>query len=329
MKQRVLSGMQPTGQLHLGNYFGALKKWVEIQDSYECFYCIVDWHALTTAYQDSSAVADACMAVAADWLAAGLDPEKCVMFVQSHVPEHAELHLLLSMVTPVAWLERVPTYKEKQQELTGKDLSTYGFLGYPLLQTADIILYKAGLVPVGEDQVPHLELAREITRRFNSNFGEVFPEPQALLSPVPKLRGTDGRKMSKSYNNSILMAEEPADLDRKIKPMMTDPRRKRRTDPGEPDDCPVFDLHRVFTEAAKQEEVAHLCRTAGFGCLDCKGILLERMHPIMDPMKQRRDELLKQPERIREILRDGAARARKVAEETMEQVRAAIGLLRA
>lgn len=328
MKKRILSGMQPTGRLHLGNYFGALKNWVGLQDSYECFHCIVDWHALTSTYADTSNLASATLEVAADWLAAGLDPNRSVIFIQSHVPEHAELHLLLSMITPLGWLERVPTYKEKQQETTGKDLTNYGFLGYPVLQTADIILYKAEVVPVGEDQVAHLELAREITRRFNGYYGAIFPEPQALLSPTPKLRGTDGRKMSKSYNNTILMAEDPAELDQKIKPMMTDPRRKRRTDPGEPDDCPVFDLHLSFTEQPKRDEVAHLCRTAGFGCLDCKKILLERMHPVMDPMKARREEWLATPDRILEVLADGAARARMVARETIEQVNAAVGLVK-
>lgn len=326
--KRILSGMQPTGQLHLGNYFGALKNWVGLQGSYECFHCIVDWHALTSAYEDSSRVSDNCMLVAADWLAAGLDPQRSVIFVQSHVPEHSELHLLLSMVTPVSWLERVPTYKEKQQEIQGKDLSTYGFLGYPVLQAADIILYKAECVPVGEDQVPHLELAREITRRFNGFYGKIFPEPQALLSAMPRLRGTDGRKMSKSYNNSILMAEAAADLDKKVRPMMTDPRRKRRTDPGEPEDCPVFDLHKVFTEDEKRSEVAHLCRTAGFGCLDCKKVLLDRMHPVIGPMRERREEWMAHPERIREVLRDGAQRAGRVARETMAEVRDAMGLLR-
>ncbi len=321
--------MQPTGQLHLGNYFGALKNWVQLQDSYECFYGIVDLHALTTAYDSSDTVADAVIAVAADWLSAGLDPEKSVLFIQSHVQEHAELHLILSMITPIPWLERVPTYKEKQQELAGKDLSTYGFLGYPVLQTADIILYKAEVVPVGEDQVPHIELAREVTRRFNNYYGNIFPEPQTLLSSSPKLRGTDGRKMSKSYGNSIFMAEDPAELDRKVRKMMTDPRRKRRSDPGGPEDCPVFDLHKVFTEPEKREEVAHLCRTAGWGCLDCKQVLLDRMHPVMDPMKRRRDELLMHPDRILAVLHQGADRARRVARQTMEQVRAAIGLLKA
>ncbi len=248
-RPRILSGMRPTGALHLGNYLGALENWVSLQDRYECFFSIADWHSLTTDYADTSAIRENVIDVATDWLAAGLDPARSTLFVQSLVPQHAELHLLLSMIVPVPWLERVPTYKEQQQQLSDKDLSTYGFLGYPLLQTADIIIYKANAVPVGEDQAPHVEIAREIVRRFNNLYGEVFPEPQTLLTEAKRIPGTDGRKMSKSYGNAIFLKDDPETVRQKLRPMVTDPARKRRTDPGDPDKCPVFDLHRAFSPA--------------------------------------------------------------------------------
>ena len=255
-RPRILSGMRPTGALHLGNYMGALDNWVGLQDRYECFFSVVDWHSLTTDYANPGDVRENVIEVATDWLAAGLDPERSTLFIQSLVPQHAELHLLLSMIVPVPWLERVPTYKEQQQNLEGKDLSTYGFLGYPVLQTADIIVYKADAVPVGEDQAPHIELAREIVRRFNHLYGEVFPEPQTLLTEAKRIPGTDGRKMSKSYGNAIYLKDDPETLKQKLRPMLTDPARKRRTDPGDPDKCPVFDLHRAFSPEATREWAA-------------------------------------------------------------------------
>src|SRR5215813_10031523 len=244
-KQRVLSGMRPTGKLHLGNVVGALSNWVKLQDQYECFHFIADWHALTSDFADTSMIKEYRIEMMIDWLAAGLDPKKSVMFVQSAAPQHAELHLILSMITPLGWLERVPTYKEQRENITDKDLGNYGFLGYPVLQAADILMYKGNFVPVGEDQVPHVELTREICRRFNSFYGEVFPEPQALLTPMPRLPGLDGRKMSKSYGNVIFLTDTPEEITKKVKVMMTDPARKRRTDPGNPDVCPVFSYHKL------------------------------------------------------------------------------------
>src|SRR6195256_3673126 len=250
-RKRVLSGMRSTGKLHLGNYVGALDNWVRMQDEYECFFEVADWHALTTDYADTSRVKENSLEVALDWLAAGLDPEKCVMFIQSHIPAHAELHLLFSMITPLGWLERVPTYKEQRDNIKDKDLATYGFLGYPVLQSADILIYKADFVPVGEDQVAHVELTREIARRFNGFYkgrrGQGFPEPQSLLTPTPKLPGTDGRKMSKSYGNTIMLTDPEPVVRLKLKTMVTDPARVRRTDPGNPDVCPVGDLHKIFS----------------------------------------------------------------------------------
>ncbi len=326
-RKRVLSGMRPTGRLHIGHYFGALSNWVRMQEEYDCFFFVADWHALTTDYADTSEIARNRLEIATDWLAAGLDPAKCTMFVQSQVPEHAELHVLLSMVTPLSWLERVPTYKEQQQQLQDRDLSTYGFLGYPLLQTADIIIYKADAVPVGEDQAPHVELTREIVRRFNNLYGPVFPEPKTLLTESKRIPGTDGRKMSKSFGNAIYIKDPPAVVREKLKPMVTDPARKRRTDPGNPDVCPVFDLHRIFTPEARRAEAAQGCRTAGMGCLDCKGILLEHLMPTLDRIRERRTAAAADPARIREILEDGSARARRTARQTLDAAKAAVGIL--
>ena len=323
-RPRVLSGFRPTGPMHIGHLVGALDNWVRLQATHDCFFAICDWHALTSEYGDTAPLRDHVLGMAVDWLAAGLDPERCTLFVQSQVPEHAELHLLLSMIVPVSWLERVPTYKEQQQQITQRDLTNYGFLGYPVLQTADILIYRAELVPVGEDQLSHLELCREITRRFNSLYGEVFPEPQALTTRTPRLPGTDGRKMSKSYGNALNLSDSPEDLRRKVLTMVTDPARKRRTDPGNPDVCPVFDFHKAFSPKTTQEWADVECRRAGIGCIDCKKALLEHLEPVIRPIQERRASLAGQSGRILEILRSGAQRARAEAQRTMERVRAAM-----
>ena len=323
-RPRILSGMRPTGALHLGNLMGALDNWVRLQDPYDCFFAIVDWHSLTTDYADPGPIRENILEVACDWLAAGLDPSRSTLFIQSLVPEHAELHLLLSMIVPVPWLERVPTYKEQQQQLSEKDLSTYGFLGYPLLQTADIVIYKADAVPVGEDQAPHVELSREIVRRFNNFFGPVFPEPQTLLTEAKRIPGTDGRKMSKSYGNAVYMKDDPETMRQKIKPMVTDPARMRRTDPGNPDKCPVFDLHRAFSSPETQGWAAEGCRTAGIGCLDCKGRLIEHMLARLQDVHARRPQFAARPDTVWDILLEGSKKARTVAQVTMDEVRAAM-----
>jgi len=329
-RKRVLSGMRPTGKLHLGNYVGALQNWVGMQNQYECYFCVVDWHALTTDYADTSRVKENSIEVLFDWLAAGLDPERCTMFMQSHVPQHAELHLLFSMITPLAWLERVPSYKEQQANLTEKDLNTYGFLGYPLLQAADILVYKGNFVPVGEDQVPHVELTREIARRFNMFYklegAAVFPEPQPLLTRTPKLPGTDGRKMSKSYGNTIMMADPEPVVRQKLKTMVTDPARVRRSDPGNPDVCPVGDLHRIFSDKATIAKVYEGCRSAGIGCIECKGWVADALVNILNPMQERRKKYEENPRLAWDILEAGSARARQVAEATMTEVREAMGI---
>jgi len=324
-KGRVLSGMRPTGRLHLGHLFGALDNWTRLQEAYECFFFVADWHALTTEYAEMKNVQENIREMVLDMLAAGIDPSKATLFLQSRLHEHAELHLMLSMITPVPWLERNPTYKEQQQELTTKDLSTYGFLGYPVLMASDILLYKANYVPVGIDQVPHLELAREITRRFNHLYGEVFVVPEALLTEFPKVPGTDGRKMSKSYGNAVYLADLPEQVIAKIRPMVTDPARVRRSDPGNPDVCPVFDLHKVFTPQVERDTIIDPgCRTAGIGCLDCKGILLNHMLPALRPIYDRRQELATRPELVQDVLEDGRARAKKVAGETLVEAKRAM-----
>jgi len=324
-KTRVLSGMRPTGKLHLGNYLGALDNWVRMQDEFDCFYFIANWHALTTGAENVGEVPGNTIEMVADWLGAGLDPERSTLFIQSLVPEHAELHLLFSMVTPVTWLERVPTYKEMVEQL-GLESPSYGLLGYPLLQAADILMYKPAWVPVGIDQVPHIELTREVARRFNHVFREVFPEPQARLTEIPKVPGTDGRKMSKSYGNAIYLSDPAGVVRDKVKPMVTDPARKRRSDPGNPDICPVFDLHRIFTPSADREACATGCRTASIGCLDCKDVLLRYLEPALAPIRERRQAFAEKPDRIVEILHAGSARARRVAEATMEDVRRVVPL---
>lgn len=324
MKPRVLSGMRPTGALHLGHLTGALDNWVRMQDQYDCFYSVVDYHALTTDYAETSAIRANVIEVALDWLAAGIDPQRSCVFIQSLVPEHAELHLLLSMVTPLSWLERVPTYKEVQANLEGRDLATYGFLGYPLLQTADIIIYKANVVPVGEDQAPHIELSREIVRRFNNIFGEVFPEPQTLLTPTPRTPGTDGRKMSKSLGNSIFLKDTEAEIRAKLKPMVTDPARKRKTDPGDPAKCPVFDLHKAFSNEETRTWAAAGCQSAAIGCIECKTRLADHVVARVEPMRQKREELAKRPDTVMDILRDGSKRAKEVAGATVREAREAM-----
>jgi tryptophanyl-tRNA synthetase len=323
--------MRPTGKLHLGNYMGALHNWVRLQHEYDCFFFIADYHALTTDYSDPSEIPQNTLDVTLDWLAAGLDPEKCVIFVQSRVPQHAELHLLLSMLTPLGWLERVPTYKEQQENLTGKDLTTYGFLGYPLLQSADILLYGSPgstlSVPVGQDQVAHVELTREVARRFNSMYkAPILIEPQVLLTPSPKLPGTDGRKMSKSYGNTILLTDPEPVVRQKLKSMVTDPARIRRTDPGNPEVCPVFDLHKVFSSAETQQEVREGCTTASIGCIQCKGWLADSVISVLAPLQERRAKYEADKSLVEGILEDGRRRATLRAEETMVEVRAAMGL---
>ena len=329
-RKRVLSGMRPTGKLHLGNFVGALSNWVKMQDQHECFFCVVDWHALTTDYADTSQVKENSVEVLLDWLAAGLDPERSTIFLQSHVPQHAELHLLFSMVTPLGWLERVPTYKEQRENIKDKDLGTYGFLGYPLLQAADILIYKADYVPVGEDQVPHVELTREIARRFNQFYKldgkEVLPEPQPLLTPAPKLPGTDGRKMSKSYGNTLLLTDPEPVVRQKLKTMVTDPARIRRTDTGDPDKCPVGDLHKIFSSTETMARVYEGCRSAGIGCIECKGWVADALVQVLNPMQERRRKYEANPRLAWDILEDGSAKARQVASATMEQVRAAMNM---
>ncbi|HSE91781.1 MAG TPA: tryptophan--tRNA ligase [Methylomirabilota bacterium] len=324
-RERVLSGMRPTGKVHLGNHLGALDNWVRLQEAYDCFFFVANWHALTTDVENVREVPAATIEMLADWLGAGLDPQRATLFVQSWVPEHAELHLLFSMITPVGWLERVPTYKEMIEQL-GLESPSYGFLGYPLLQAADILMYKAKWVPVGIDQVPHVELTREVARRFNHSFAAVFPEPQAKLTEIPKVPGTDGRKMSKSYGNAIYLSDAEATIREKVLPMITDPARRRRSDPGNPDVCPVFDLHRIFTPSADREWAATGCRTAGIGCLDCKSKLLEHMLPALAPIRERRQQYAEKPHVIVDILREGSARARAVARQTMEDVRRVVTL---
>ncbi len=388
---RVLSGMRPTGRLHLGNYHGALRNWVQLQYRYECFFFIADWHMLTTGYEDTARLPEFVREVLIDWLAAGLNPGVATLFIQSHVPEHAELHLLLSMITPLGWLERVPSYKDQQEQLKEKDLATYGFLGYPLLQAADILVYRAAYVPVGEDQVAHVELTRETARRFNHVFGRepdfeekaeravkslggrnttlyrqlrrrfqesgerealeraralvqsnnritvadrerllgflegtgvaILPEPQVLLTESPKVPGLDGRKMSKSYGNTIELREEPESVTRKLRAMVTDPARVRRTDPGDPDKCPVFELHRIYSDEATRKWAAEGCRSAGIGCLDCKQPVIDRIVAEVTEMRRRAQEYVENPELLRDIVAEGAEKAREAARETLDEVR--------
>ncbi|MBV8680977.1 MAG: tryptophan--tRNA ligase [Aquitalea sp.] len=392
---RILSGMRPTGSLHLGHYHGVIKNWVELQSSHDCYFMVADWHALTTNYDDVAIIEKSIWDMVIDWLAAGVDPEKATVFIQSKVPQHAELHLALSMVTPLSWLERVPTYKDQIEKLSTKDLGTYGFLGYPLLQAADILVYKAGLVPVGEDQVPHIELTREVARRFNNLFGRepnfdelaqaaakkigkqgkqfmqqrtaylqdgnaeallaareilaasqnlgvadrerlagwlenkgktILPEPEAKLTAASRMPGLDGQKMSKSYGNTITMREAPEQVSKKVKAMPTDPARVRRTDAGNPEKCPVWQLHQVYSDHETREWVKQGCTSAGIGCLDCKQPVIDGVLREQQPMFERAEQYLSHPDRVKEIVFEGCRRAEKVAKETMGDVRAAMGL---
>jgi tryptophanyl-tRNA synthetase len=393
---RVLSGMRPTGNLHLGHYHGVLKNWVRLQHEYQCLFFVADWHALTTHYDSPSSIEHNTREMLIDWIAAGVDPTQAVLFIQSQVPEHAELHLLLSMITPLGWLERVPTYKEQQEKLSDKDLSTYGFLGYPLLQSADILIYRANMVPVGEDQVPHVEFTREIARRFNHLFGKppgfedkaeeavkklgsrrarvyrelrnryleqgdtealssaralldeaqnlslgdrerlfgylegggriILTEPEALLTEASRMPGTDGQKMSKSYDNTIGLREPPDSVVKKIRTMPTDPARVRRTDPGEPEKCPVWQLHLVYSDEPRKQWVLQGCRSAGIGCLQCKQPVIDAILEEQQPMRERVEPYVKDPLLLNSIVADGCERARKLAQETMRDVRSVMGL---
>jgi tryptophanyl-tRNA synthetase len=395
-QQSVLSGMRPTGRLHLGHYHGALKNWVKMQREYECFYFVADWHALTTHYEDSGIIGESVWDMVIDWLAAGIDPGSAHIFIQSRVPEHAELHVLLSMITPLGWLERVPTYKDQQEKLKERDLATYGFLGYPLLQSADILIYNASYVPVGEDQVAHVELTREVARRFNHLYGRepdfeakaeeaiknlgkknsklykelrrryqergddealqigrallenhanithgdrerlfgylegssrvILTEPQALLTPESKIPGLDGQKMSKSYNNVIALRDAPADIEKKLRTMPTDPARVRRSDPGDPEKCPVWQLHQVYSSEATREWVQQGCRSAGIGCIECKQPVIEAVLAELQPMRERAQEFEANPDLVRKVVEEGCEAARNVATETLEEVRDAMGL---
>lgn len=322
----MVSGMRPTGPLQLGNYFGALENWVRLQDEAQCFFFVADWHALTTGYEETGKIPENTQLMVIDWLSAGIDPERSVIFRQSDLKEHAELHLLFSMITPLSWLERCPTYKDQLKELSDRNISTYGFLGYPCLMAADILMYKPDFVPVGEDQLPHLELSREIARRFNYLYGEVFPEPKEKLNKVTLLPGLDGRKMSKSYGNTISMSGDPDEIRTKIPTMITDPARARRKDPGDPANCSVFTFHKLFSSEEEREEITVGCKNAGIGCVDCKKRLAENMIEKLDPIYQRRKELLQEPDLVPEILKAGEQRAKAVAQKTMSQVREAMGV---
>jgi tryptophanyl-tRNA synthetase len=316
--------MRPTGPLHIGNLHGALANWKAMQDDYDCFFFVADWHALTSDYENTKNLPLYTMEMIMDWLSVGLSPDRCTLFVQSHVKEHAELFLVLSMITPVPWLQRVPTYKEQLAQLADKDLSTFGFLGYPVLQAADIIMYKAYGVPVGEDQVPHVELAREIVRRFNFLFGEVFVEPQSILTETPRILGTDRRKMSKSYNNAIYLSDPPEAVSAKVSEMITDPQRKRRRDPGDPDVCNVFSFHKIYSDGETVVRVNAECRNAGIGCVECKRIMAEGLNAALEPIREKRRYYEAHRDDVARIIADGDARARAVAEDTMQQVRRAI-----
>lgn len=324
MSNRVLSGMQPSGHLHLGNLLGALENWKALQDQYACFFFVADWHALSTNYADTSRIREYTQSLLIDWLAAGIDPKRSTVFVQSWVPDHAILHLLLSMIIPIPWLERNPTYKEKQDEIKEKDLSTYGFLGYPVLQAADILLYKPDYVPVGKDQLPHLELTRELARRFNSLYRPVFPEPKEHLTQFPKVTGTDGRKMSKSYHNTINLSDSEPEVRKKLKTMITDPARVRRTDKGNPDVCPVYDFHKILSSPDVQQRVNQDCRTAAIGCIDCKKMVADAIVERLAPSWEARAELTAKPDYLRDIIQEGKRKASTVAQETMQEVKEAM-----
>jgi tryptophanyl-tRNA synthetase len=325
-RKRVVSAMRVTGRMHLGNYHGALKNWLKLQHEYDCYFFAADLHALTTEYEHPQGIAGQSIAMLQDWLAAGLDPALCKLFIQSSVPGHSELHLLLSMLTPLPWLERVPTYKDQKEKLKAKDLNTYGFLGYPVLQSADVLLYKAHYVPVGEDQVAHLELTREIARRFNFLYGgQILPEPEVLLTQTPKFPGLDGQKMSKSYNNTIGLTEAPESVTAKIKSMPTDPARVRRTDPGEPEKCPVWSLHKIYSSEEVKDWVVKGCRSAGIGCLDCKKPLIDSIIAEQKPIIERAKEF-EDPKIVRKLIQDSTEQVRDVAKQTLIEVHTALGI---
>jgi tryptophanyl-tRNA synthetase len=396
IEDRVVSGMRPTGALHLGHYHGALKNWVRLQSEYPCLYFVADWHALTTHYESTESIEDSVWDMVVDWLAAGIDPSQATLFIQSRVPEHAELHTLLSMITPLGWLERVPSYKDQQEKLADRDLATYGFLGYPLLQSADVLIYRAGSVPVGEDQVPHIEFMREIARRFNHIYGRepgfeekaaaaakklgarkaklyhqlrtryqekgeeealesaralidgqqnlaagdrerllgylegtgrmILVEPEALLTETSKLPGLDNQKMSKSYGNTIALREDPEEIKKKMRTMQTDPARVKRSDPGDPEKCPVWQFHLVYSDQKVQQWASQGCRTAGIGCLDCKQPVIDAVLAELAPMRERAQKYIDDPTLVRNIVADGCEKARKLAQETMREVREAMGL---
>jgi tryptophanyl-tRNA synthetase len=320
-QKRVFSAMRPTGKLHLGHLVGALSNWLEFQKTYPCVFSIVDWHALMGEYENSKAISENIIDMAIDWMACGIDPDKSIIFVQSDVPEHLELQMILSCITPLGWLERNPTYKEQLREIKTRDLQTYGFLGYPVLQAADILLYKANLVPIGEDQLPHLELTREIARRFNHIFKtHLFPDCEAILTKTPKLLGLDGRKMSKSYQNTITLGEDPKELEKKVKSMFTDPRRIKLTDPGHPDECNVYSTYQVFAPELSKD-VYDWCSNAKKGCTECKTILAQSLLKTLAPIREKRDELSKNRDRIVDILQEGKKKAKTIAEKTMEEIR--------
>ena len=323
-KKRILSGMRPTGPLHLGNLHGALSNWIELQEQYDCFFFIADWHALTSDYEDTSSIAANVKNMMIDWLSVGLSPEKCTLFIQSHIKEHAELFLILSMITPVPWLERNPTYKDQIMQLSNKDLSTFGFLGYPVLQAADIIIYKAFGVPVGVDQVPHVEITREIARRFNYLYGKVFPEPEAILTKTPKILGLDRRKMSKSYDNAIYLFEKPDDINSKVSRMITDPQRARKTDPGNPEVCNVFEFHKLYSDKETVDTVNKECRIAGIGCVECKKIMAKNLIKALEPIRGKREYYEGKPELLDDIIAAGSNKARKIARQTMEEVKSVV-----
>jgi tryptophanyl-tRNA synthetase len=324
MSTRVLSGMQPSGLMHLGNLLGALENWKTLQTQYDCFFFVADWHALSTNYADTSRLKEFSHELLIDWLAAGIDPNRATVFIQSHVPEHAILHLLFSMIIPIPWLERNPTYKEKQEEITEKDLTTYGFLGYPVLQAADILLYKPDLVPVGKDQLPHLELTREVGRRFNNLYRSVFPEPKEMLTQFPKVLGTDGRKMSKSYHNTINLSDTEPVVRQKLKTMVTDPARVRRTDPGNPDICPVYDFHTIFSPQEVTTQISEDCRTAAIGCIDCKKRVGDFMVERFSPMWETRATVTANPQQVQEVVEEGRKRAALIAHDTILEVKEAM-----
>ena len=326
MKKRIVSGMRPTGKMHLGHLHGALENWKRLQNEYECFYFIADWHALTSEYADTGVVKDSIFDIIIDWISIGLDPDSSTFFIQSHIPEHAELHLAFSMITPLPWLERNPTYKEQLKELNQKDLYTYGFLGYPVLQAADILMYKAYAVPVGEDQAPHVELTREIARRFNNLYKVVFPEPATLLAPMSKLLGIDRRKMSKSYNNAIYLTDSDSVILSKTGQMITDPQRARRTDPGNPDVCNVFSFHEIYTHGETVEQIDQDCRTARIGCVECKKLMAENLCKALAPIREKRNELESDIEKVKDIIEHGNERAKSIAIKTMSEVKEAVGI---